>query len=41
MKVAIARLWAKYVFNGDKTLDEVPDKLKDKVVLILAEIGWS
>jgi hypothetical protein len=37
---AIANLWAKRIEMGEKTLDQVPAKLKESVIAKLIEDGF-
>ena len=36
----LARLWANQVMEGNKTIDEVPAKLKNQVEEILIDNGY-
>lgn len=37
----MAKVYADLIMKGVKTIDDVPDKLKDEVLEILAENGYS
>lgn len=37
MSSSIAKLWAKQIKNGNKTIDDVPKKLREEVQRILDE----
>lgn len=37
----LARLWANQVIDGNKTIEDVPAKLKEQVVQILNENGTN
>lgn len=40
MASKISRLWADKIEMGEKTIDEVPARLKDEVIELLREDGF-
>lgn len=37
----MAKIYAALIIKGRKTIDDVPDKLKDEVIQVLADEGYN